>query len=109
MVGISFRTEILDCLKLWGYDIDLKRIDQYLSLLVNFKLVRREPLSNQTYYLSRAQSPYIKHAFIPGTKNTDRDRIKAAIRESFEKNDARRVGVLRRDIDDRTKRARRSR
>ena len=105
IVGISFRTEIIECLTHWEYTIDLEWVNKYLSLLEHFKLVRREPLSNQTYYLSRAQFPYIKYAFNPGAVAVDRERLKILIRSSLKVSDRRRADVLRRDIEDRTRRA----
>ena len=78
MIGITFSTEIIECLTAWGHVIDQKQLRKYLSLLEHLKLLKSARNSNQTYYLIKRSYGFIKWASV-----RDRERVKTAIRESL--------------------------
>jgi hypothetical protein len=98
LLGITKATEIMECLSIWNYTVDKKKLKQYLSLLEHLGSTKRKPYSDQTYYLSVSTSPLIKYDFNPGTKVRDRDRIKALIRAGLSNTDPRRMRVYQRDL-----------
>ncbi len=53
ILGISFSTEIVECLAEWGFDLGRKDLQKYLLLLERLQLVKKTPRSNQLYFLSR--------------------------------------------------------
>jgi len=98
IIGITTEKEIIQCLKLWGYDFHDKKLSKYLSLLEHLSVIRRELHSDQTYYLSEITSALIKYDFNPDAKVRDRDRIKALIRSSLSQNDEKRMKVFKREL-----------
>jgi hypothetical protein len=107
IVGISYVTEIVDCLVDWSFEVDRKRVQQYLLLLEHLQLVKKERRSNQVYYISRLPAPLIRHAFVADVQMRDRDRWKSVIRKSLAETDERRMAVFRNDLEDRARRDRR--
>jgi hypothetical protein len=98
VIGITSATEIIECLSLWGYSIDPKKLKKYLSLLEHLVLIKQKRYSDQIYYLSGASAPLIRYDFVPGTKLRDRDRIKSLVRATLFRSDQRRMKVYQREL-----------
>ena len=103
ILGITTATEIIECLGEWGYQLNNKGLQKYLSLLKHLKLIKRKLNADQTYYVSGTSQALIRFDFVPGTKNRDRERIKRVIREGLSTNDERRMKVYRRDLANRSR------
>jgi hypothetical protein len=98
IVGITTATEIIECLSLWEYGVDNKRLQKYLFLLEHLKLIKRKLYSNQIYYLSGGASPLIRYDFTDNAKTTDRERIKTLLRGALLKKDPRRMRVYKNEL-----------
>lgn len=106
IVGITFSGEIVECLAEWGFKLDRKTLQRYLLVLERLHLIKKTLRSNQVYYLSRLQTPLIRHAFLSSAKVRDRDRLKTLIRGSLNQSDERRMAVYRFDLRDQSRRSR---
>jgi hypothetical protein len=98
IIGITTDKEIIECLQEWGYTVDKKKLNKYLSLLKHLKLIKRKLDADQTYWVSVTPLALIRFDFIAGAKDRDRDRIKLNIRKALSENDERRMKVYRREL-----------
>jgi hypothetical protein len=95
IIGISTAKDIIECLKLWGFELHDQKLNKYLFLLEHLDIIRREFHSDETYYLSKMSTTFIKYDFNPDAQARDRVRIKNLIRSSLYLNDEKRRRVFK--------------
>jgi hypothetical protein len=88
-------TDIQDCLKVLGRNVQRSTLQKYLFLLKNLQLIGEEQLDD-SFYVSQGGGPYIAYGFMDGTKVKDRERAKYLIRSKLSGTRAR---VLRRHLN----------
>ncbi len=96
ILGITTETEITQCFKGWGYELDRRHLTQYISLLEHLKIIKLLPYSTQKYYVSRVASTYIRYDFNPGATLRDRERATSIIRTALPARDPRRSKLFER-------------
>lgn len=82
--GVATITEISDCLKALGCEFNNEQLRRYISLLESMALIAREYRSNQSFYVSKSSTPFIRYAYLPDAPLKDAVRIQSALRESLE-------------------------
>jgi hypothetical protein len=95
LIDIAFAvtmTDVQDCLRVFGKEIDKSTIQRYLFLLEHLKLIKEEYL-NGSFYISGGGGPYISYDFNAGAHLRDRQRAKVLIRNDL---DETRKRILRR-------------
>jgi hypothetical protein len=87
-------TDIQECLRALGKEIDKSTIHKYVFLLQDLKIIKEEYI-NGSFYVTGGGGPYIGYDFKTGSKFKDRERAKFLIRRNL---DETRRRILRRHL-----------
>ena len=99
ILGITIESEIWDCLGAWGYDLKRDELQKYLFLLEHLRLISRQYYSSRTYYIGKLRSSFVTHQFKSASRVSDRDRIKALLRQTLPQRDATRAKAFQRHLE----------
>jgi hypothetical protein len=97
IVFVATITDVQDCLRILGREIDRSTLQKYLFLLTDLKIIEEEYLDG-SFYVSGGREPYIAYDFLPGSAMKDRGGAKVLIRKGLEGTRAR---ILRRILKQR--------
>ncbi|HWC96498.1 MAG TPA: retron St85 family effector protein [Candidatus Sulfopaludibacter sp.] len=92
IVFATTMTDIQECLRALGRDVDKSTLQKYLFLLEDLKLIKEEYL-NGPFYVTGGGGPYIAYDYNPGAEVKNRERAKILIRETL---DEKRARILKR-------------
>jgi hypothetical protein len=88
IVFAATMTDIQDCLRALGREVDKPTLQKYLFLLEDLRIIKEEYL-NGSFYVSGGGGPYIAYDFSAGALVKDRERAKFLIRSSLDETRAR--------------------
>ena len=83
MPGVATTSELLECLNTLECKADREVLNWHLSVLqsVGFVIVHRR--SNQKFFVSASEHPFIRYAYLEGTRFKDQYRIMTKLRQGF--------------------------
>ena len=94
IVFVATMTDIQDCLRILGKEVDRATLQKYLFLLTDLKIIEEEYLDG-SFYISGGREPYIAYDFVTGAPMKDRGRAKFLIRSQL---DGTRARILKRNL-----------
>lgn len=84
MAGVVINSEIAGSLKEIGCEYSKEQLDRYFSLLESMALIKRVLRSNQAFYITCLDKPFLHYAYKPGVALRDEKRIKAVLRSGLD-------------------------
>ena len=88
IVFAATMTDIQECLRALGRDVDKSTLQKYLFLLEDLKIIREEYL-NGSFYVTGGGGPYIAYDYKSGAQVKNRESNKILIRETLDETRAR--------------------
>jgi hypothetical protein len=88
IVFAATMTDIQECLRALGRDVDKSTLQKYLFLLEDLKLIREEYL-NGSFYVPGGGGPYIAYDYESDAHVKNRERTKILVRENLDETRAR--------------------
>ncbi len=82
--GAVSRSDVAACLEAVGCDSSTDTVNRHLSILQSVGFVGKRRRHTETFYVPVVKQPFLRYAFIKGTKLKEAARIQHAIRQSLE-------------------------
>ena len=83
MPGVATTTELLECLSALGCEADREVLKRYLSVLQSLGFVIAHRRSNQEFFVRASEHPFIRYAYLEGTRFRDQYRIRTELRQGL--------------------------
>ena len=84
MPGVATTSELRECLSSLGCKADREVLKRYLSVLQSVGFVTVHRRSNQEFFVRVAENPFIRYAYLEGTRFRDQYRIKTELTQGLE-------------------------